>query len=118
MTVEQLRVYQAAEQLVVEVDLIAERLPFSVRNTVDHMIRCAEAVLFNVAEGGGSFKPKVKANAYDVARKEAQELRATLRRLVLKRVITTEEITKAYDLAGAIIAMLTRMILNVESRES
>ena len=117
MIVEDLRVYKAAEELVVEVDRITARLPYSVRNTADHMTRCAEAALFNISEGGGSFKPKVKANAYDIARKEAQELRATLRRLVLKRVLTTAETQKAYDLAGAIIAMLTRMIKNIEAKE-
>ena len=56
MAVEELRVYQAAEALVVEVDKIAALLPSSVRNTIDHMTRCAEAVLFNTSEGGGSFQ--------------------------------------------------------------
>ena len=72
--------------------------------------------MYNTGEGIGSFKPKVKINAYEVARKEANEVRTILRRLVIGRVFTGVEIAKAYNLSGAVIGMLTNAIKAMEAR--
>jgi four helix bundle protein len=78
------------------------------------MERSATSVLFNIAEGIGSFRPKVKITAYDIARKEASETRAALRRLVIKKVFTQSEARKADNLAGACIKMLKSAIVTLE----
>ena len=72
--------------------------------------------MFNIAEGVGSFRPKVKITAYDIARKEASETRAALRRLVIKKVFTTSEVRKADNLAGACIRMLKSAIVTLEAQ--
>jgi four helix bundle protein len=67
-------VYQAAEALISEVDLIVRKLPHRLGKTADHLDRSVNSVLTNISEGAGIFRPKGKANAYAVARKEAQEV--------------------------------------------
>lgn len=110
--------YQAAEALVIEVDALLPRARKRAPHQADHLERSADSVLFNMAEGIGSFKPKVKISAYDIARKEANEVRAILRRLMIKRVFTYTEIRKALDLAGACVGMLTSAIIGLEKRPS
>jgi four helix bundle protein len=116
MQLDRMRMYQAAERLIGEVDTLLPRIRTIALNQADHLDRSANSVLFNTAEGIGSFKPKIKINAYSIARKEANEVRAVLRSLVIKRIVTTKQIQKAYDLAGACVGMLTNAIIALEKR--
>ena len=116
MRLEKMRVYQAAEQLVGEVEGLLPRARERKPNAAKHLENSVESVLYNTGEGIGSFKPKVKITAYEIARKEANEVRTILRRLVIGRVFTQLEIAKAYNLAGAVIGMLTNAIKALESR--
>ena len=63
-----------------------------------------------------AYQPKVKINAYEIAKKEANEARSQFRRLVLKRVATQDEIDRPYNLAGAVIGMLTNAIKTIGKR--
>src|SRR5687768_1787367 len=87
MGIQDLRVYQAAEALVAEVDMLLRRLPARVHNTADHLDRSTNSVFFNGCEGWGSYRPKMKASALGIARKEAEEVRGALRSLVLRRAL-------------------------------
>jgi hypothetical protein len=51
-----------------------------------------------------------------ISRKEANEVRAALRKLVIAKVFTQREIQKAYDLAGSVIGMLTAVIITLEKK--
>ena len=108
--------WQAAEALLAEIDPWLEQVGSRASNSVDHLERSAESVLFNIAEGVGAYQPRVKIGAYEIAKKEANEVRAILRRLVMKRIVTHNQILRAYNLAGAIIGMLTRAIQTLEKR--
>lgn len=81
MKLERMRMYQAAVALVTEADKLLPRARQVAPRQAGHLERSADSVLFNTAEGIGSFKPRVKIGAYDIARKEANETRAVLRRL-------------------------------------
>lgn len=116
MQYEKMRMWQAAEQFVAEVDGIVEQARFTASNSANHLERSAESVLFNIAEGAGAYRPRVKIGCYEIARKEANEARAVLRRLVLKRVVTDERIRRAWDLGGMLMSMLTKAILTLEER--
>ncbi|HEU5210781.1 MAG TPA: four helix bundle protein [Longimicrobiales bacterium] len=116
MQYEKMRMWQAAEQYVAEVDGIVEQVRFTASNSANHLERSAESVLFNIAEGAGAYRPRVKIGCYEIARKEANEARAVLRRLVLKRVVTDERIRRAWDLGGMLMSMLTKAILTLEER--
>jgi four helix bundle protein len=108
--------YQAAEQLARVVEELLPRARQLAPMQADHLERSADSVLFNTAEGIGIYMPKVKISAYSVARKEANEVRAVLRRIVIKKVFTSAEIERAYNLAGACVGMLTQAIMRLEER--
>jgi four helix bundle protein len=86
MRPEKIRMWRAAEELIVEIDVIVARVRSQAANSAYHLERSGESVLFNIAEGVGAYPPKVKIAAYEVAKKEASEVRAVLRRLVLRRL--------------------------------
>jgi four helix bundle protein len=116
MRLEHMRMYRAAEELAAEVDRLLPRARRRVRRQANHLARSADSVLLNTAEGIGSFKPGVKLSAYDIARKEATEVRAVLRRMVIARVFTSAETSRAQALANTCIAMLTRAAIAIEDR--
>jgi four helix bundle protein len=107
---------EAAERLVVEVDRLLPRAQRRARRQADHLERSADSVLFNMAEGVASFKPKMKIGAYEIARKEAGEVRAILWRLRIKRIFTEDEVRTADQLASTCIGMLTNAITSIERR--
>ena len=113
---ERMRMYQAAVALNEQVEKLLERAKEKAPKIADHLERSANSVLFNTAEGIGAFKPKVKIAAYDIARKEGNEVRSALRRLVIKKVFTAAEVRKADELAGACVGMLTNAIRTLERR--
>ena len=107
---------QAAEILMAEVDALVARVRTRAANAADHLERAAESVLFNIGEGVAAHKPKGKIAAYEIARKEANEVRAILRRLVIGRRLDQKDIRRAHNLSGAIVGMLTRAIITIENR--
>ena len=117
MKPEKMRMQMAAEELAAEIDDLLPVVKRHARNAADHLDRSCDAVLFNMAEGVGAFKPRVKISAYEVARKEANELRAILRRIVMKRVLSNHDINRAYNLTGVVIGMLTQAMRTLEKRD-
>jgi four helix bundle protein len=111
-----MRMYQVAEALVREVDPLLTQCRRAAPLQARHLERSADSVLFNTAEGIAAFRPRVKINAYDIARREASEVRAVLRRLVIKRALSHSQIARAYELAGLCVAMLTNAIRSIETR--
>jgi len=82
----------------------------------DHLERSADSVVLNMSEGIGCFRPRMKISAYEIARKEANEVRAVLRRLAAKRVLAGDDVSRAIDLAGACVGMQTSAIIAAERR--
>lgn len=111
-----MRVYHVAAELAAEVDPLLRLLPRRVWVLAGHLERSTESVGLNLMEGLAAFKPKVKASAFDISRKEAAEVRKILKRLVAKKVLTEAQIQRTYELAGSVIAMLTVMIKQQEAR--
>ncbi len=112
-----MRVYQVARELAQEVDRIIAILPPSVKRIADHLERSVESVGLNLSEGLVSFKPRVKASAFDISRREAAEVRKALQRLVDKKALNQTATRKADQLANSVIGMLTVMIKQQEARE-
>jgi hypothetical protein len=63
-----------------------------------------------------AYKPKKKANKYDISRGEAREVQRAARALVLKGKLTEEDIVQVDDIADCIIGSLTNMINRLEER--
>jgi four helix bundle protein len=116
MRPERIRMWQAAELLMAEIDVLATRARRQAANSVDHLERSGESLLFNIAEGVGAYRPKVKIAAYEVAKKEANEVRAVLRRLVIKKALTHADIRRPYNLASSLVGMLTAAIITLEQQ--
>jgi four helix bundle protein len=116
MRPEKIRMWQAAEALVAEADRLGDKARPVARNAADHLVRSAESALFNVGEGVGAYRPKVKIAYYEIAKKEASEVRAILRRLVIRKALTREDIAHALQLAGALVGMLTAAIIRLQER--
>lgn len=47
------------------------------------------------------------------SKKESNEVRAVLRRLVIQKAFTQDEIDRAYNLAGAMVGMLTAAMITL-----
>jgi len=107
---------QAAEILMAEVDALVARVRSRAANAADHLERSAESVLFNIGEGVAAHKPRSKIAAYEIARREANEVRAILRRLVIGKRLSHRDVQRAHNLCGAIVGMLTRAIITLENR--
>ena len=116
MRLEDMRMFQASEALIREVELLLPRAWEKKPKAADHLERSLESEHTNICEGIGLFRPAGKRAAYEIARKEANEVRGTLRRLVLANVFTQQQIQKAYDLVGSIVGMLTASIKVQERR--
>ena len=116
MRPEKIRFWQAAEVVMGEIDRLLPQIRPRATNAADHLERSAESGLFNIGEGVGAYKPKVKISCYEISKKEMNEVRTILRRLVIKKVLTNKEIEVAYNAAGAVIGMLTSAIIALEKR--
>jgi four helix bundle protein len=104
-----------AEELVAEIARVLRKVSYRCKASND-LAKSGDSLLLNLGEAVTAFKPKVKAAAYDVVRREAGEVLKALRALVLKGKLREADITKASDLADCIIAMATNLIKVQEAR--
>ena len=115
MTREKLLVERKAEELIEEVGRLLKRVRQPC-TAASHLEKAAVSTYLNIAEGTALYRPRLKANKYDIARGEANECRRALHTLVLQKKLSTRDIAAADKLADSIIAMLTTMIKNLETR--
>ena len=115
MAREKLLVERKAEELIQEVGRLLKRVGHPCTALI-HLEKAAVSTYLNIAEGSALYRPRLKANKYDIARGEANETRRALNALVLQGKLTSEEVAAADKLADSIIAMLTTMIKNLEKR--
>ena len=116
MRPEHMRMQLAAEELGDEVAKLLPIIARRNRNAADHLQRSVESVLNNMAEGIAAWRSKVKIDRYEISRREANEARAILRRLVRQGILTEDQARRAYNLAGAVIGMLTNATKAIENR--
>jgi four helix bundle protein len=114
MAREKLLVERKAEELIVEVGRLLKRIHHPCTASI-HLEKAADSTYLNIGEGTALYRPKSKANKYDIARAEANESKHALRALVLKGKLRNEDVAVAEQLADSIIAMLTNMIKNLEA---
>ena len=111
-----MRMQLCAEELMEEVDRLLPKIAAKNPNAADHLKRSTESGLFNTGEAIAAWRPKVKRSTYEVARRETNEARTILRRLVREGVLTEDEARRAYNLAGALVGMLTNACKAMEQR--
>ncbi|MGQ0813938.1 MAG: four helix bundle protein [Gemmatimonadota bacterium] len=111
-----MRVYQLCRELAKEIDAILQILPPRLKKIADHLERSMESGGLNLSEGLVAFKPKVKASAFDISRREIGEVRKALQRAVDKKGIPAARIRRADEMADCYIGMMTVMIKQQEER--
>ena len=116
MRAEQMRIYQAVAELARETDQILPTLPRRARYLAEHLKRSVESAGLNLSEGLTVYKPKVKASAFDIARKELGEVRKAIARLIDSKAGPAARMKRSDYLADCSIGMLTNMIKQQEAR--
>ena len=116
---EKLDVYQAALDFVVSADEVAKELPRGRRYLKDQLLRAANSIAANIAEGVGEYSPAEKARFYRIARRSAVECASHL--LVSARLGLLQNdalLGKGRDELLRIVAMLTSLTKSVSAKNS
>ena len=104
-----LRVYQAAKEVVVEVNKLARRIPRDHLDLVWQMRRAARSIALNIAEGAGEFAPKEKARIYRIARRSAWETVAAFDLAIEDGFFSPNELKTVFGKLDAVIGMLVNI---------
>ena len=110
LSFQRLDVYQRAIEFVALAIDIVEGLPRGHAERADQLIRAAESVVRNIAEGARRWSDGDASKHYRIARGEAMESAASLDVLKLRKLIETERYARGIELLEAIVAMLTKML--------
>ena len=110
LSFQRLDVYQRAIEFLALVGDIVGDLPKGHAERGDQLVRAAEAVVRNIAEGAGRWSEADSSKHYKIARGEAMECAASLDVMKLRRVIALERYEHGLRLLEAVVAMLTKML--------
>ena len=114
LSFQRLDVYQRSIQFLAFASELVEELPRGNSERADQLIRAAEAVVRNIAEGAGRWSRADMSKHYKIARGEAMECAASLDVLKVRRLIEQPRYKRGIEFLEAVVAMLTKMI-TVES---
>ena len=105
LSFQRLDVYQRAIEFLALVGDIVDDLP----KGREQLVRAAESVVRNIAEGAGRWSEADSAKHYKIARGEAMECAASLDVMRLRRLVAPERYDRGIRLLEAVVAMLTKM---------
>jgi four helix bundle protein len=114
---EKLDVYQVALDFVGSADDVAQKLPRGRRYLKDQLLRAANSIAANIAEGVGEYSPAEKARFYRIARRSAVECASHL--LVSARLGLIQDdalLGRGRDQLLRIVAMLTSLTKSVSAK--
>ncbi len=107
---QKLDVYQAAVQFLALVyDVVDALPPRGHAERADQLVRAAESVIRNIAEGSGRWSDADRAKHYKIARGEAMECAASFDVMRLRKVVDDEAYQRAIELLERVVGMLTKM---------
>ena len=110
LSFQRLDVYQRAVEFLALASEIVEELPRGHAERADQLLRAAESVVRNIADGAGRWSEADSAKHYKIARGEAMESAASLDVLRLRRLVAPERYERGIKLLEAVVAMLSKMI--------
>ncbi len=109
LSFQRLDVYRCSvEFLAMAIDLTS-RLPKGYGSLADQFRRAALSCPLNIAEGAGRMSAADAARHYAIARGSAMECAAIVDALALLFVMKEAEHSKAVELLGRMVAMLTKL---------
>lgn len=110
LSFQRLDVYQRAIEFLALVGDIVGDLPKGHSERADQLVRAAESVLRNIAEGAGRWSGADSAKHYKIARGEAMECAASLDVLKLRRLVSVQRYEDGIRLLEGVVGMLTKMV--------
>ena len=109
LSFQRLDVYQRAIEFLALVYDIVDDLPRGHADRADQLVRSAESVVRNIAEGAGRWSDADSTNRYKIARGEAMECAASLDVMKLRKVVSDARYERGGQLLEGVVAMLTKM---------
>ena len=110
LSFQRLDVYQRAIEFLALVGAIVDDLPKGHSERREQLVRAAESVVRNIAEGAGRWSDADSAKHYKIARGEAMECAASLDVMRLRKLVAPQSYDRGIRLLEAIVAMLTKML--------
>ncbi len=110
LSFQRLDVYQRAIEFLALAYEIVGNLPRGNADRADQLIRAAESVVRNIAEGAGRWSEADSASRYKIARGEAMECAASLDVMRLRQLIPDARYERGIHLLEGVVAMLTKMV--------
>ena len=107
---QRLDVYQRAIEFLALVEDITGDIPRGHAERADQLVRAAESVVRNLAEGAGRWSEADSAKHYKIARGEAMECAASLDVMKLRKVVNEQRYETGTRLLESVVAMLTKLI--------
>lgn len=109
LSFQRLDVYQRAIEFLALVGDVVAELPKGHAERSDQLVRAAESVVRNIAEGAGRWSDADSAKHYKIARGEAMECAASLDVMRLRKLVPPPQYDQGIRLLEAVVAMLTKM---------
>ena len=110
LSFQRLDVYQRAIEFLALAIEIVEALPRGHAERGDQLIRAAESVVRNIAEGAGRWSDGDVSKHYRIARGEAMESASSLDVLKLRKLVSPDHYGRGINLLEGVVAMLTKML--------
>ena len=110
LSFQRLDVYQRSIEFLALVYEIVADLPRGNADRAEQLVRAAESVVRNIAEGAGRWSDADCPNRYKIARGEAMECAASLDVMRLRKVVTAMRYERGIQLLEGVVAMLTKMV--------
>ena len=110
LSFQRLDVYQRAIEFLALATEIVEALPKGHRDRADQLVRSAESVMRNIAEGSGRWSEADCAKHYKIARGEAMECAGSLDVLKIRKLVAEADYARGIELLERTVGMRTKMI--------
>ena len=114
---EKLIVYQKAIEFNEWVSALLEGKKFraAVRDQLD---RASTSIALNIAEGNGKTSVNDRCRFFEISRGSSLECAACLDILLVKKIITTDEMQKGKMTLKSIVSMLTKLNQSLQNRDN
>jgi four helix bundle protein len=110
LSFQRLDVYQRAIEFLALVGDVVSDLPKGHADRADQLVRAAESVVRNIAEGSGRWSGADCAKHYKIARGSAMECAASLDVMRIRKVLSQQHYDLGIRLLEGVVAMLTKML--------
>lgn len=110
LSFQRLDVYQRAIEFLALVGDIVSDLPKGHSERAEQLVRAAESVVRNIAEGAGRWSEADCSKHYKIARGEAMECAASLDVMKLRKIVAEQRYEQGLRLLESVVAMLTKMV--------